>query len=431
MIVSNSLAQESANVMELSIAEAQEYALINNRSVKSSRLDRDASRMAVWEAISNGLPQVNGSASLNDNLKLMTTLLPGEFFGTPGVKIPVQFGSKYNSGFGVQASLLLFSAPYYVGIQAAKISGKISDDAVMKTEQDIRESVIGTYHLILISKESIGVLEGNIANLEENLRSTKAMFSVGMAESTDVDQLEMSLAMVRNTKSSMERGLELSYNLMRFQLGLDAGTTFMLKDDLNTVIASLNTDELLKEKLVLEDNFGYRMVKSQQELSALNLKGQKAAVLPTLSGFYSYSKSGMGDKLNDLQWFPNSMIGLQLSVPIFASGMRYSRIKKAEFGMKKAMETTAQVSDQILLQEKQLRYNLKSAEEQYQLSLGNIEVAKRVYQSTENKYKQGMVSSLELTLSSNNLLQAQNGYISSLMNLLQTKLSLDKLLNNY
>jgi outer membrane protein TolC len=88
------------------------------------------------------------------------------------------------------------------------------------------------------------------------------------------------------------------------------------------------------------------------------------------------------------------------------------------------------VAEQLLLQEKQLRYNLESAREQYNLQKANIDVSKRVYASVENKYKQGMASSLDLTQANSLYLQAENNYISSLMNLLQTKLALDKLLNN-
>ena len=86
--------------------------------------------------------------------------------------------------------------------------------------------------------------------------------------------------------------------------------------------------------------------------------------------------------------------------------------------------------DQLLLQEKQLRYNLVNANLQYQSQKDNIEVSKRVYASMENKFKQGMASSLELTQSNSLYLQAENNYVTSLMNLLQTKLALDKLLNN-
>jgi outer membrane protein TolC len=88
------------------------------------------------------------------------------------------------------------------------------------------------------------------------------------------------------------------------------------------------------------------------------------------------------------------------------------------------------ISDQLQIQDKQLRYNLQNANIQYKSQKDNIDVSKRVYASMENKYKQGMASSLELTESNSLYLQAENNYISSLMNLLQTKLALDKLLNN-
>jgi outer membrane protein TolC len=88
------------------------------------------------------------------------------------------------------------------------------------------------------------------------------------------------------------------------------------------------------------------------------------------------------------------------------------------------------VKEQLQLQEKQLRYNLVNANLQYKSQMENVEVSKRVYTSTENKFKQGMASSLELTQSNSFYLQAENNYVSALMNLLQTKLALDKLLNN-
>ena len=71
-----------------------------------------------------------------------------------------------------------------------------------------------------------------------------------------------------------------------------------------------------------------------------------------------YNKNGMGDELNSMQYFPYSAAGLQLQVPIFASGSRYTKIKKAQINFEKAQNTKSMVSDQLLLQEKQLRYNL-------------------------------------------------------------------------
>ncbi len=138
----------------------------------------------------------------------------------------------------------------------------------------------------------------------------------------------------------------------------------------------------------------------------------------------------MGDKISDLRWFQNSMAGLSLSLPIFASGQRYAKIRQAQINLEKAKNTKDIVAEQLLLQEKQLRYDLVNANLQYLSQKENVEVSKRVYASTENKFRQGMASSLELTQANSLYLQAENNYVSALMNLLQTKVALDKLLNN-
>ena len=87
-------AQEQNSSLNLTLKQAQDYAVSNNKAVNSAKLDVMASKAAIWETISAALPNVEGSGSFTDNLKLMTTLLPGEFFGQPGEKIPVTFGSN-------------------------------------------------------------------------------------------------------------------------------------------------------------------------------------------------------------------------------------------------------------------------------------------------------------------------------------------------
>jgi outer membrane protein len=424
------LAQESSSELKLSVKEAQEYALQNNRMVITSRMDVEASKIAVWETISNALPQVNVSGSFTDNLKLMTTLLPGDFFGRPGEKVPVTFGSQFNSGASIQASLLIFNAPLYIGIETTKLANKLSEENLTKSELDTKESVSTAYFLILVSEKSLQILDGNLANLNETLKSTRAMYSAGMAESTDVDQMASNVTMVENTRSSMLRTIELNYNLLRFQLGVDPGRKIVLSETLDNITSGINIEAILSQQFDHKQNVTFRLIEGQEQMSVLALKSQKASVLPTLAGFYNYGTNGMGDKIAEQRWFQNSMTGLQLSVPIFGSGQKYSSIKKAQINLEKARTTKAMVTDQLLLQEKQLRFNLVNANLQYQSQKGNIDVAKRVYTSMENKFRQGVASSLELTQANSLYLQAENNYVSALMNLLQTKLALDKLLNN-
>ncbi|HPM88877.1 MAG TPA: TolC family protein [Bacteroidales bacterium] len=423
-------AQGNAGELKLSVKEAQEYALMNNKIVLAARSDVQASKAALWETISAALPQVSASGSIMNNLKLMTTLLPGDFFGKPGEKVPVTFGSQFNSSGSIEASMLLFNAPLYIGIETTKLAQKLSEESLTKSELDTKESVASAYFLILVSEKSLELLNGNIENLNETLKSTRAMYQVGMAEATDVDQMVSNVTMVENSRSSLERTIELNYNLLRFQLGVPPATVITLTETLESLTAQVNVEALLSQEFDHTRNVDYRLVEGQEMISSLALRSQKASVLPTLAGFYNYGTNGMGDKLSDLRWFPNSVVGVQLSVPIFASGQRYAQIKKAQINLEKAKTTKEMVAEQLLIQEKQLRYNLVNANLQYQSQLQNIDVSKRVYTSVENKYRQGIASSLELTQANSQYLQAENNYVSALMNLLQTKIALDKLLNN-
>jgi outer membrane protein TolC len=257
------------------------------------------------------------------------------------------------------------------------------------------------------------------------------MYSVGMAEVTDVDQMKSNLSMVENSRRSIERNIEFTMNLLRFQLGLERDTELVLSTTLDQLLAETDIQEVLSLNLNYKTNIDYILLETQEKMSGLTLKNEKAAILPSISGFYSWNKNGMGNELNELQWFPNSMLGFQLNVPIFASGQRYARIRRAQFELDKAAMNKSQITDNLLLQEKQLRFNLASAKEQYESQLENVAVSKRVYESVNNKYREGMASSLDVTQAQNIMLTAESNYETAVLNLLQSKLALQKLLNNF
>ncbi len=424
------LAQENSGELNLSLKEAQDYAIQHNRMVISARLDVEASKMALWQTISAGLPQISSSAGLTDNIKQMTFLIPNFITPDPNDKTEITMGTQFNASVALQASMLLFNAPYLVGIETTKLAKKLAETNVNSTELDIRESVASAYYLILVTEESLKILDGNLANLRETLRSAQTMYSVGMAESTDVDQMLSNVNMVENSKSSLERTIELNYNLLRFQLGVPSDTRIRLTGILEDFTKEINVEALLAQEFNYTNNLNYKLIEGQEQMSALGLKAQKAQVLPILAGVVSGTKTGMGDAISEINWYNSSLVALQLSIPIIGSGQRYAAIKKAKFNLEKAKNTKEMISDQLKIQEKQLRYNLVNANLQYKGQKDNVEVSKRVYISTENKYKQGMASSLELTQANSLYLTAENNYVSALMNLLQTKLALDKLLNN-
>lgn len=423
--------QDQPASLSLTLQQAVDYALEHNRSLTSAKLDYAVSKKDVMATVASGLPHVNGSASLDDNLKLMTTLIPAEMFGgEAGTFIPVTFGTKLNSTYGVTASTAIFNAPYLVGIQMAKTASQVMATQVKRTETDVKESVMATYYSILLLDESLKTLDVNLKNMNEVLESTKASYKVGMAEATDVDQMLSNLSFLNNTKLSNERNQELNYNSLRFQLGLAPGTQITVTESLESIISSIKVEELLNSDFNIENNLDYQLMEGGVRISELSLKSEKASVLPSLSASVYYMQTGQGSKLNSMDWFPYSVAGLQLSVPIFGSGERSAKIQKAKISLQKAQNNREMVTESLMMQEKQLRYNLIRSAEQYKNQKENVEIAGRVYVSINNKYDQGLASSLELTQANDNFLSAQNAYYSAIVNLLQSKLSFDKLMNN-
>lgn len=118
-----------------------------------------------------------------------------------------------------------------------------------------------------------------------------------------------------------------------------------------------------------------------------------------------------------------------MSIPIFSSGIRRAKVEQKRLELYQIQNNREIVSDQLIMQEKQYRYNLTSAIETYNSQKENMSLAQRIYNNTELKFRQGVSSSFDLIQANSNLLQAQNGYVSAAMELLQAKLKLDKLMN--
>jgi len=411
--------------LSLTIEQAVGYALDNNRNVASARYDVLASEKGVWEAVAAGLPSLGGSASITDNLEVMTRII--NFGGTPTA---FKFGTQYDASIGVSASTLIYNASWLTGIQTAKLAATMASQGLTLTTIETKENVINVYHLILTLNETLSIIDQNLQNLNEILASTRAMYSVGMAEATDVDQMQSNVTILENSRSSMLRSLEVNYNMLRFMLGVGLDTEITLTESLDDVLEKINVETLIAEEFRIEENINYQLIESQLMMTELSLKGAKATTLPSLAGSYYYNSNGMGDEIAHMQYFPNSAVALQLQVPIFASGLRSAKINKAKINLERARNEKSMVSEQLLLQERQLRYNLLNANEQFKSQKSNIEIARRVMVSFENKYNQGVASSLDLTQANNNYLTAQNNYISALINLLQTKVAFDKLMNN-
>lgn len=429
----------------LTLAQAREYAVANNKKLLNARDGVTSSQLKIKETVAKGLPQVDGSMSYMTYFNYEMNFGMGGSGGEPDINYMVLdagdaevlrvIGEMLKSepiimsdqlSGKIQLSQLIFSGQYIAGIQTAKIARKLADQNVVLNELDVKESVTNTYFQILTSEHTLKIIAENMKNLEEIQQHTVNMFNAGVAEETDVDQLKITVSQLKNSQKALERMNQLSYNMLKFQLGVAPDAKIILADSLALFLDVLKPELALVTDFNLTENINYRMMESQVQLSKKQVDMSSWSYAPSLAGYYNYTYKILktGFDLN-----PNQLAGINLSVPIFSSGVRKAQLSQSKVNYDIAKRNLDMVKDQLALQKTQLLFVYQNALENYQTQKESVAIAARVFNSIRNKYEQGLVSSLTLTQAHGNYLSAENNYLSAVLTLLQAQTSLDKLYN--
>lgn len=398
----------------ISLQQAVEFAIKHNKELQSSRMNIESYRQKVRESVSQGLPQINGTLTYTTNFGYKMN------FGGQSIKM------KDQSNVGVGLQQLLFSGSWILGMQTSKIAVRLSEQQVESSELDIVENIYNSYYTILVTERMQEILRQNLENMNEIYKHTDNMYKAGTVEITDVDQIRVNVGQLKNSLLSMERTVEVNYNLLRLQLGLEAGTPVKLSDGLEVFLENDKSNRLYLEKFDINNNVSYQLVNTQTELNKKLLGIEKWSYAPTIAGSYNFNYKILKPALD---MSPKHTAGVTMSIPVFSGMQRDSKVKQAKITLEQSYLQKDLLEDQLNVQDEQLKFNLKNAMENYNLQKENIDVATRVLQNYQRKYELGAVSSLDLTQANNNYLQAETNYTEAVLTLLQAQVSLEKLYN--
>jgi outer membrane protein len=416
------------------LAEAQAYAVEHNFNVENARLDYESARELIRENVAMGLPQISGEVSYTNNLQLMTTLIPAEFMGgEPGTYVPVKFGTQHNGSASIIANQMLFNGPWIAGLQAAGTYKELMDRTLQKSEADIKEAVAQSYYSILLAEAGRDAFAENLESMKTRLEETKAMHETGFLEATDVDQLQIAVSNLENEYIAARQMVDVSYRFLIYRMGYGLDSNIVITETLQEIISGL-TQDLIEQDFIVSRNYDYRIVDVQEKLAAINLKRFKAEYMPTLTAYLSHQQIAMRNDFSFFSdngdWYPATMLGFSLNIPVFSSGMRRARISQARIDLQKTQNTKRDMADALELKVQQARIDFRTAYRKYLNQKNSMELAQKIFDQTSIKHQNGMVSSLELTIATDQITTAQTGTIQAMVELLNTKLSLDKALGN-
>jgi outer membrane protein len=439
--ITEGFSQDNKGVLKLSIAEAQKYAMENNRAVQSAKIDVASMTKRVWESTSMGLPQLNLATNYQHQF-VIPQLSFGQYLDVnslPNGPItrtdiqnaykdvpPVSLGVKDNTTFDLTLSQLIFSGEYIVGLQAAKVVKLMTEKSLVKTETQTKESVAETYYLVLVLGENLRLLNESLKSVSKTFDDMTKMNRQGLNEETDVDQIKINQSNIQTLINSLSSQKEVSLNLLKYQLGLDFSQPVMLTDSLPGIIQEGNIRYLASPVFKLENSIDYKIMNDQEKASVLFLKLEKSRVLPTLSAFYRRHEQTNAPSFN---FAVKDLVGVSMNVPIFSSGQRASKISQRKYDLEKTRLTKENVGQGLIMEFETALSSYQTAFSNFTNNRESMMLSKKVYEKTVIKYNEGVSSSFELTQNQNQFLTAESNYYNSVLSLLNAKAKLDRILS--
>lgn len=422
------------SIQNLSLDEAIQFALENNRIAKNATRDIEAAEKQKWETIATGLPQISASIDYSNWIKQQVSLLPGEIVGgDPGTFVPVAFGTKQSVNAMAVLNQKIFDGSYIVGLQSAKVFLQISEMAKEKTDLEVRRNVINTYGNVLMAEEGLAILESNIAVLEKNIYEATKMFENGMDEEESVEQLQITLASLQSSLNYTTRLKTISYQMLNIVLGQDINVPLTLTDSLeNLALINLN-DTLLDAPVNIENNIDYQIAQNELISKELLVKLEKSRALPQLDAFVNGGYSGNNNDFqflnNNQQWFGSSLFGVSMQIPIFSSLQRTASTQRAKINLEIATDNLTEVEQQLILQIETAKNQFQLAVQDYQNKKLSLALAERIEAKNETKFFEGIASSFDLRQAQTQLYTTQQEYLTTMLDVITTKADLETLLN--
>ena len=419
-----------AQSQQLSLVQAQEYALKNAFQVKNAQHDKTSADLTSDELLGIGLPQLNGSVQYQNFINLPTSVIPGDFFGAPGQDVKVQFGVPHQMTAGLSASQLLFDGTWLVGLQASKAYAELQRKNIQKSEIDIRAKTAEAYSTALTTQANLTVLRDMLTTMQKLLNDTEAMQREGFSEQQDVDQLMLSVNELMIQIGYTEQYVSITKDLLKFTIGMPLITEIELTDTWESLTANAGEEALSFNPSTTID---VQLAENGLLMQQLNVKSKKAALMPNLAAFYNVQTQGLRDEFDyfdtSLPWFPIQLWGIQLNVPILSGGSKSKTIKKTEVEVKRMTDMVSMTKEAVQLEYNTATTELSFSKKRMTQAKANLELAKSILKTEETKYREGLSNSFNITQRNQQLINAQSGYINAAIAFMNAQTKLNTVLN--
>jgi outer membrane protein TolC len=315
----------------------------------------------------------------------------------------------------------------------SKVAREMTNLQLEQVKIDVKQAITSAYILCLVAEKNQELMKETITTMEALVKDSKAMQGTGFMQETDVDKLSLLLADLKTNQLNAANQIRNAYSLLKFNMGLTFKDEIRLTDNLDILLMATDPAGLLAQEYDLRNNVTFKLMDAQQNLAKLQIKLAKSEYQPVVTAFLSQTENAQRNEFNffsfDQKWFPTSIFGVNVGIPIFSSGKRYYKVQQASLSYEKSVNTRHQVEESLALGTLTARNNFEVSIETFRNKRDNFDLARKIYTKDQIRYKAGVASTTDLNQTYNQLLQAQGTYLGAMMDLFTKKIELQKMYN--
>ncbi|HEY6907118.1 MAG TPA: TolC family protein [Ignavibacteriaceae bacterium] len=407
------------------IKDCLKYAFRNQPLIKQLKLDEGITKENIRIALADWLPQINASANLQHYLEQPKLLFP-DITNPSGPKILIQSGVLYNSGITLSASQNIFNADVYIAGRTARTyrlqSAQTSRSAVIEMVVEISKA----FYDVLLSEEQLNLINEQITRLNKSLKDAYTHFQNGTNDMIDYKRATISLNNAMAQKKSALESINAKTSYLKQLMGYPGDKVLNLTSNIRSLEKEILLDTL--QYLDVNNRIEYQLLQTNLRLQKSRIDYYRFGMLPSLTAFANYNYVYQNDQFSDLYktYYPNSTIGLSLTLPIFQGTKRLQNIRKSKMEYERLALDTIRTRNEMNTQYVSAMASYKSNLDLYNATSRNSEIAREVYNTVKLQYDQGVKSYLEVIVSETDLMSARINNLNALFMLMFSKLDVQR-----
>lgn len=397
-----------------------ERAFDRNIQIRKSELSNQRFGLFAEQAKAQRLPSVSGSVSQNFNWSKSSLPASSAFTGTNG------------TNYSVNSGITIYNASRITNeIKQAELNLEGGKYSLETTKESISLNILDAYLQVLFAEEQVKNSRKQVESTAGQLNLAKERLDLQSISISDYSQVKSQLASEKLTLANSESQLSITkINLMQL-MELPVQDNFNISHpDLQE---SLNQSRTPDVKSVYETALAIKpQVKNaaiNKDIASLDEKIAKASYLPVLSASAGLS-SGFASQTTDLYFTQvnNNLrptVGFSLSVPIYQKKQARTNVAVAKIGYNDAELSEIDTRNQLRKNIEQACLDVTSAQVEFDASRESYNATLESSALSDEKFKQGLINSVDYLVSKTNLIVAESKFLQSKYNLIFSYKTLD------